>query len=261
MHDVGLIAGIDQVLANLKANPVPTPNGAVLGEAEAGVAIYAFLIGERTRWGRLPGAVAAALEGNYQPWFGLVFSDDVGSDPYLQAYSAILCTDFGSRRPAADFLPLLEAVEATYPRGKYAEFNVLLRTCQAWPEADPAIVRNVAGKVKTPILLVGNDFDPATPINWTRQLAHALGMDASFLHYLGGGHTVTFSSRSVPCVDDAAHRYLLDLEVPPEGYTCPATPITFLPTPTPSAAPEAAFTPRPLPPGLGARLRSVGALD
>jgi hypothetical protein len=83
-------------------------------------------------------------------------------------------------------------------------------------------------------------------------------MDASFLHYLGGGHTVTFSSRSVPCVDNAALYYLVDLEVPPEGTECAASPITFLPAPTKGAA---AAEPRPMPRSRRGPMRGPGSLE
>ncbi|HEU4535892.1 MAG TPA: alpha/beta hydrolase, partial [Polyangiaceae bacterium] len=219
LHDTGLVAGLDQVLATLRASPVPSDDGTiVLDEAAAARVVYIMLINERTRWRRLPGFVAAALAGNYAPWFDFVFPSEVGSEQFLQTYSAILCNDFGSRRPASDFLPVLEAAEALYPRvGKHVEFDVLLQTCQAWPEADPPTFRDVADKLQTPVLFVGNHFDPATPINWTRQLARALGQEASFLRYEGGGHTATsLALQGVPCIDELSRRYLFDLETPPE---------------------------------------------
>ncbi|HEU4411445.1 MAG TPA: alpha/beta hydrolase [Polyangiaceae bacterium] len=238
LHETGLAAGLGQVLAALRANPVPSEDGTfVLDEGAAARGVYVLLIGERNRWRLLPGFVAAALAGEYDAWFDFAFPSDVGSDPYLQAYSAILCNDFGSRRPAADFLPALEAIESLYPVGRFVEFDVLLSTCQAWPAADPPTFRNVAAKMKTPILFIGNEFDPATPLNWTRHLARALGMEASVLRYEGGGHTVSFSRQPVPCIDDLASRYLFDLETPPAGASCPALPITFLPPPAPSVEP------------------------
>jgi hypothetical protein len=90
---------------------------------------------------------------------------------------------------------------------------------------------NVAGAVRTPILLVANDFDPATPINWTRHLAHALGIQSSILRYRGGGHTATSLGAGVPCIDEFARRYLIDLELPAPASSCPALPVTFQPAP------------------------------
>jgi hypothetical protein len=36
--------------------------------------------------------------------------------------------------------------------------------------------------------LLATDFDPATPLAWTRRLARKLGMEDSIVRYLGGGH-------------------------------------------------------------------------
>jgi hypothetical protein len=125
------------------------------------------------------------------------------------------------------------AAEARYPRlGRHAELAVLLRTCQAWPAAAPPIFRDVAGKLARPILLVGNDFDPATPRRWARELGRALGMEASVVRYQGGGHTATrLVFPGVPCVDAVVDRYLVELEVPAAGFACPAAPIVFAPAP------------------------------
>lgn len=234
LHDTGLIAGLDQFMAQLRQAPVVSPDGTLtLRESDAGGAVYALLFNDRTRWQKLPAFVAAGLGGNYDPWFDYVQPpESVGIDPFLADYAAILCTDLGSRRPATEFLPELESIEALYPRvGRYAELEVLMRTCQAWPHADLPVLANVADKVKTPILLVGNDFDPATPITWTHHLAHTLGMEASLVRYEGGGHTASsFATQGVPCIDQLAHSYLFNLDVPPSGTSCPALPVTFLST-------------------------------
>ncbi|MGN6110512.1 MAG: alpha/beta hydrolase [Kofleriaceae bacterium] len=230
-----LVDAVDELLARLRANPVPSPDDPtiVLREADAQLAISIMLFSDRNRWGVLPAMVKAALAGNYEEWFWYVFPPEQGVGADYQAYAAIFCTDLGARRPAADFLPQLMAIEAQYARlGKIAEMNLMTRTCHAWPVSDPPIFRNVADKVSTPILLVGNDFDPATPMNWTRNLARALGMERSVVRYQGGGHTATsIALRGVPCMDAVARRYLEDLEVPPAGFSCPALPISWAPLP------------------------------
>jgi pimeloyl-ACP methyl ester carboxylesterase len=233
----GLIDAIDEVLARVRANPVPNPDGGVLSADDAAYAVL-IQVAIESRWARLPAMVAEALAGNYTRW--LVFAGIVTEtiDPSLHAYAVILCTDLGARRPAADFVSQLLAAEALYPRiGRFAEMELLVRTCHKWPVANPAIFRNVATKVDTPILLVANDFDIATPINWTRHLARGLGMEASLVRYRGGGHTAVNLARAgggVPCIDAIAQRYLFDLEVPDAGSSCPPLPIVFTP-PVPAA--------------------------
>jgi pimeloyl-ACP methyl ester carboxylesterase len=226
----GLVDAIDEVLARLRANPVPSPFGGVLTADDAAFGVL-IQVAIEARWPRLPAMVAEALANNYTRWFPFtgVVTDEL--DPTLQIYAAILCTDVGSRRPAADFVSRLVAAEHQFARiGKYAELSLLLRTCHKWPVSDPPIFRNVAGKLDHPLLLVANDFDISTPINWTRHLARSLGMESSLLRYQGGGHTAVSLARvGVPCIDDLARRYLFDLELPPAGFACPAQPIVFTP--------------------------------
>jgi len=83
----------------------------------------------------------------------------------------------------------------------------------------------VRGRVDTPILLVGNDFDNSTPLSWTRSLARALGMERSLIRYQGGGHSALTTGNA--CIASVFEPYLFDLTVPAEGFSCPAQPIQF----------------------------------
>ena len=79
------------------------------------------------------------------------------------------------------------------------------------------------------LILVANDFDPNTPIAESRGLAQALGMENSLIRYEGGGHTAFFAG--IPCITEAIARYLIDLKVPPPGFSCPALPVEFSTSP------------------------------
>ena len=45
------------------------------------------------------------------------------------------------------------------------------------------IIRNVKNRIANPLMIIGNDFDPNTPLSWTRSLARALGMERSLVRY------------------------------------------------------------------------------
>jgi hypothetical protein len=94
------------------------------------------------------------------------------------------------------------------------------------------VIRNVRELLQTPILFVGNHFDPNTPLNWTRSLALALGMDEYVFRYEGGGH-LAFLVRGISCVDTIGQAYLFDLTVPAEGFMCLAQPVLVPPLSTP----------------------------
>jgi hypothetical protein len=144
------------------------------------------------------------------------------------AFFAIKCNSFGTRRSAADYLATSQAVGALTPR-LFDELRVasVVATCAAWPAADVPIIRNVSAKLDNPILLFGTDFDPNTPLSWTRSLAFALGAEQNIVRYHGGGHTIV--TRGTACIGGIVFGYLFDLAVPVEGTTCPARSLNFAP--------------------------------
>jgi pimeloyl-ACP methyl ester carboxylesterase len=133
----------------------------------------------------------------------------------------MLCNDYGTRRPAAEHVGIDQARGEMFPRffGPFFVSGEVAR-CAAWPEADVPVIRNVAGRLPQPILIYGNDYDPATPLSWTRSLARALGMERQLVRYQGGGHGIATSADA--CIDAVSLAYLLDLRLPAEGKTCPA---------------------------------------
>ena len=70
-----------------------------------------------------------------------------------------------------------------------------------------------------PILVVGTTGDPATPIQWGRDLAAALESGV-FVEVDGTTHT-SFLGRD-ECVDRIVTRYLVRLDTPADGTTCAA---------------------------------------
>jgi pimeloyl-ACP methyl ester carboxylesterase len=197
LKETGVISAFDAVSAKLKAEPVTSDDGAVITETEVRNVVGELLYSERL-WPFIVDALADALAGNYGLLFELapIFAP-TGEDGIplaldtrtFTAHTAILCNDYGTRRPASEYLPVDEAVGALQTR-LYGRFFVAsgVARCAAWPKGDPPIIKNVKGRVATPILLIGNDFDNATPLSWTRSLARSLGMERSLIRYLGGGH-------------------------------------------------------------------------
>jgi pimeloyl-ACP methyl ester carboxylesterase len=132
----------------------------------------------------------------------------------------------GTRKPAAEYLSFDEAIGALNPRF-FGQFFIADYTapCSAWPSAEPVKIRDVHALMRTPILVIGNDFDSRTTLAHARRVARALGFERNVLRYAGGGHTAFF--RTTGCVKDTAVDYLVELRVPPEGFTCPGQPIAF----------------------------------
>jgi pimeloyl-ACP methyl ester carboxylesterase len=74
-----------------------------------------------------------------------------------------------------------------------------------------------------PVLIVGNQFDPATPYENAVRLANLLPSSA-LLTVHGWGHTSLFLSA---CADEAIARYLVDLTTPAPGMVCEQDAVPF----------------------------------
>jgi pimeloyl-ACP methyl ester carboxylesterase len=140
---------------------------------------------------------------------------------------SIVCDDSASRRPGLDYLPIQNGNDSIYPRFGSANFGVAITLCSGWPRTVSTPLANLA--TRHPIVLIGNDYDPATPMAWSRNMAAALGPEAALVRYQGGGHTIygsIFGGGSA-CINDAVESYFRDLTVPAKGLTCPAQPLSF----------------------------------
>ena len=230
LRDVGLVAAQDELLARLAAQPLLSPSGRVLNPRSQRVVIAAMLSTEAF-WPLIVDSVAGARAGNPALMFQLLDFFNVGGPDTgtfsFTAFNAILCNDFGTRRPAAEVLPVSEALSGLYRRveNRFAVASSVA-SCAAWPAADVPIIRSLRGKLDTPALLLASHFDGNTPLAWTRSLAAVLGMERHVVRYQGGGHT-TFIA--VPCMSAMGEAYLYDLKLPEEGFSCPARPVVFTP--------------------------------
>jgi pimeloyl-ACP methyl ester carboxylesterase len=225
LRDAGVVATLDAVMARLNAAPVTSSSGAVLtGDLVRNV--VADLLYVDTNWPTIVEELERASRGEY----AFFFENAPGSaqlirfaieTPTFTAYDAMLCNDYGTRRPAAEHVGIDEARGALFPRffGPFFVSGEAAR-CAAWPQADEPVIRNVARRLSVPMLIYGNDYDPATPLSWTRSLAKVLGMERHLVRYTGGGHGVV--TNGDPCIDALSLAYLLHLRLPAEGTTCPA---------------------------------------
>jgi pimeloyl-ACP methyl ester carboxylesterase len=227
--------GVVQTLVDLKARlataPVQGPNGLLLTAASAGTALAPALSLE-AQWPLIVDALADAQAGNHALMFALLGAARGSSAPAgMRAFGAqqlIQCNDYGTRRPAAEVLPFSAAIDGVSAHVA-GSFGVIGDSagCAAWPEADLPIIRNLKGN-RIPVLLLGSQFDPNTPLSWTRSLAAALGAERHIVRYQGGGHT-TYATRGNTCIDQVGDAFVFDLKRPEEGFSCAARPVIFRP--------------------------------
>jgi hypothetical protein len=67
-------------------------------------------------------------------------------------------------------------------------------------------------------VVVGTEFDPATPYQWSVSLADQLEQGVLISWKGGDGHTAYYSGSR--CIDKAVDEFYLDGTVPPDGLEC-----------------------------------------
>ena len=120
-----------------------------------------------------------------------------------------------------DVVDLRETNEAVANMTIYcADFEgheLLPARCRSIPQNSLRIGPLGEVAVDVPILVLGTEYDPATPDVHAAALADRLG-DAVTIHWDGIGHTA-FPFNSI-CIDDLVTGYLLDDVVPEDGTRC-----------------------------------------
>ncbi len=217
-------AAFDALMSRLITAPLDVGGGRRLGRTRAELgAVYGLYRGA-AGWPELWNALARADAGDGAPLSQLADRytgrrPDGSYSNEMEAHYAINCVDLGGR-----FTPkqALDAVRGIVDSRKHFDaVGVLLALpCAFWPapRVDPP-PGPLDAKGAPPILVIGTEGDPATPIEGAVALAKALD-SGTLLRWAGTGHTAF--GRGSQCIDDAVVTYLVSLEPPPGGKTCPA---------------------------------------
>jgi len=223
LHARGVVATFDRVVARLDQTPRVGDGGVITGASFRANVLDALAV-EVQGWPLIVQVLTAADAGDFS---GVPATPvDAGTTATFVSGLAVLCDDSATRRPALDYRPVQLGTQSIYPRFGGVNFGAVVTACAGWPATHAAPVANL--RTRNPVVLIGNDFDPATPMAWSRNMAAALGSKATLVRYQGGGHTAYTAGSD--CIDHAVEAYVRDLTVPPHGLTCPAMPLSFAPT-------------------------------
>ncbi|WP_153037576.1 alpha/beta hydrolase [Amycolatopsis sp. YIM 10] len=142
---------------------------------------------------------------------------DIDPDsPYLSddSYFAVNCSDKPMNIKQNKVPQIAADTERKSPTfGRYQVFSDIAG-CPVWPAKNPDVYRGPwRAKTDTPILVVGNYYDPATQYKFSRRMADQLG-NARLLSVDAFGHCILGDAAGV---DKIAADYLIDLKVPADG--------------------------------------------
>lgn len=205
------IGAIEQLEAMVEQSPIPA-DPRDLGPGEMQIALALPLYSE-SLWPDLADAVAAGLAGDGRGMVAL--ADEYLGVSDFDVYYAVSCLDWEWPENPEELLDAGAAAASDSPHFGAPIVNEYL-PCAMWPVEEtpmPAVTAPDA----PPILVVSTTNDPATPYEAGVRTAERLATGV-LLTYDGDGHTVV--GNGVPCVDDIATAYLVDLEVPEDGTTC-----------------------------------------
>jgi pimeloyl-ACP methyl ester carboxylesterase len=205
------VAAIEELQAAVEGAPIPAqPRDLGPGELSTGLALPLY---SEELWPELSDAVADALDGDGTAMVSL--ADEYIGVADFDVYFAVNCIDFEWPETPDELLADAAAAASTSPHFAEPIVNDYVR-CAMWPVAEVPLTAVTAPDVP-PILVVSTTNDPATPYEAGVRTAERLESGV-LLTYEGDGHTVV--GNGVPCVDDIAADYLVDLEPPDDGTTC-----------------------------------------
>jgi hypothetical protein len=134
---------------------------------------------------------------------------------FIEAFPGVACTD--SENP--DDPEAWSKAAAATPGYFGAPWTWFSSICSDWPlEDDDRYTGPWDARTAAPVLVVGNRGDPATNYAGAQRVAGLLP-SSRLLTYEGGGHTAFWGVSS--CIDSAVVDYLLNVDVPAPGTSCP----------------------------------------
>ncbi len=212
-------ARINTLLAKLRARPVTLPGKpAQVVTYQSAVGVITAVLYQPAQWvGAAWWLAAVEALANGKPatvpsGVAEVYHNNI------EALFSIMCTDAAYSRHPDEWPKLLDAADRAAPSfGRLRLYTPL--ACATWPASSPDRYTGPFNKRTVhPVLVVGNTYDPVTPLSGARKLASLLP-NSRLLTLNGYGHTTLLSEPS-QCAASAIDRYLLSGQLPAEGTVC-----------------------------------------
>jgi pimeloyl-ACP methyl ester carboxylesterase len=129
---------------------------------------------------------------------------------------AVNCIDRQDRPGVTQIRQLATAWGKEYPLfGRYLAWT--MAGCADWPAPAVGNAAPWRGRSIPPVLIIGNTWDPATPVEGARSLASQMP-GSVLMEWKGDGHTAY--TQGSGCVDDYVNAYFNDGVLPRSGTVC-----------------------------------------
>jgi len=228
--DVG--ARWDALVAKLDQQPVAGKDGRLANQEVLDTATRSALYSE-SRWGNLAQALADVEAGDAEGVWYLAdtYNDRQDDGTYLtsnQSQSVITCASgilYDSVPNADELLKKMQTEAPRMSRGATAKQLAAPSDCRVYMEVMPIAPVQYSGDA--PVLIIGGENDPATPMRWSHKMHDEMGPNAALLTYSGEGHGQVLESK---CVEAAASQVLTAMKLPTDGTKCDPDPDVEMPS-------------------------------
>lgn len=213
---------IRQFLLDLDTEPLTGDNQRELTQGLALYAIISYLYFPRFDFPDLRAGLNAAItQGDPNTLLKLLDQrisrapDGRYTDNSSDAFFAVSCLDLPvtqSIDEVRDFANQLATSAPTF--GESFGWGVL--ACKNWPYAAQQDI-NITANASAPVMLIGTENDPATPVQWAKEVAAKLG-NAELVVWEGGYNHTAYLEDS-ECVTNRVDAYLLEGTISPGTTT------------------------------------------
>jgi pimeloyl-ACP methyl ester carboxylesterase len=222
---------VNQLLNQLRQAPIPAPSADPPGELTYGEALTALKLAglpDPSLWPVAAAALEEAIQGDAS--LAETIARGATTDQVRMLFqeqgAALVCADSPARHPASAWLRVVDRLEdISRIGGPIVGWQVA--PCASWPTSSAGRYTGPwNATTRNPILVIGNRFDPNTPLHNAQLAARRLG-NAVLLTHDGYGHTSQRDPST--CVMQATGAYLINLTTPPPGTVCPSDRLPFDP--------------------------------
>ena len=216
------LARLQQIIAASDSTPLPTSDSQrPLTQSLLVSGVLFGMYDSNYGWSQLLSSLRGVAKGDGDDmlsvvdWF-LGRENGKYKDNSNEVIYAVNCIDRQDRPGVTQIRRLAADWTQEYPLfGSYLAWS--MAGCADWPAPAVGTAASWRGGSIPQILIIGNTWDPATPIEGARSLAKQMP-GSVFLEWRGDGHTAYMQGSG--CVDDKVNAFYNDGKLPKSGSVC-----------------------------------------